>query len=163
MDVRYNEGDAQRARTFATELLGLSPDVILSATTPNLTALVRQAPGIPIVFVLVSDPVTQGFVSNLARPGGNITGFASYEFSIAGKWIDLLKQVVPSLEHVAIVFNPDTSPQNNFLIGATKSAAPSLGVEATATPVHNPAEIERAVESVSLRPRGGLRFRLTCC
>jgi putative ABC transport system substrate-binding protein len=110
------------------------------------------------VFVLVSDPVAQGFVSNLARPGGNITGFASYEFSIGGKWIDLLKQVVPDLAHVAIIFNPDTSPQNNFLIGTIKSAAPSLGVAGTAAPVRDPAEIERAIQSVSLRPHGGLVF-----
>jgi putative tryptophan/tyrosine transport system substrate-binding protein len=158
LDVRWNGGDAERTRAFATELIGLSPDVILSATTPNLTALVRQAPTMPIVFVLVSDPVAQGFVSNLARPGGNITGFTSYEFSIGGKWIDLLKQVVPALAHVSVIFNPDTSPQNNFLLGAIKSAAPALGVEATAAPVHDPAGIERAIESESLLPHGGLVF-----
>jgi putative ABC transport system substrate-binding protein len=118
--------------------------------------LVRQAPTIPIVFTLVSDPVVQGFVSNLARPGGNITGFGSGEFSIGGKWIDLIRQVVPDLTHVAIIFNPDTSPQNNFLLDSVRSVAPSLGLEVTPTAVHDPAGLARAIESVSSRPHGAL-------
>jgi len=158
MDVRWSAGDAERARTFATELIGLAPDVILSATTQNLTALVRQAPTNPIVFTMVSDPVAQGFVSNLARPSGNITGFASYEFSIGGKWIDLLRQVVPDLTHVAIIFNPATSPQNNFLLDSIKSAAPALGVAVAEAPVHDPEGLARAIESVSIKPHGGLVF-----
>src|SRR5262249_21482171 len=129
MHIRWNESNAERARVLATELLGLAPDVILASTTQNLTALVRQAPAIPIVFTGVTDPVAQGFVSNLARPGGNITGFVSYELSIGGKWIDLLRQVVPDLAHAAFIFNPDASPQNNLMLDAIKSAAPSLGIE----------------------------------
>jgi putative ABC transport system substrate-binding protein len=158
MDIRWSKADAERARTFATELIGLAPDAIMSATTENLTALVRQAPTIPIVFVRVSDPVAQGFVSNLARPGGNITGFEAYEFSIGGKWIDLLRQAVPDLTHVAIIFNPNTSPQNNFLIESIKSVAPSLGVEVIPAAVHDPAEMESAIKGQSLRPHGGLVF-----
>jgi putative ABC transport system substrate-binding protein len=158
MDVRWSAGDAERARTFATELIAPAPDTILSATTQNLTALVRQAPTIPIVFTMVSDPAAQGFVSNLARPGGNITGFASFEFSIGAKWIDLLRQVVPDLTHVAIIFNSATSPQNNFLLDSIKPAAPALNVEVTAAPVHDPEGLARAVESVSLKPHGGLLF-----
>jgi putative tryptophan/tyrosine transport system substrate-binding protein len=102
--------------------------------------------------------VAQGFVSNLARPGGNITGFAAYEFAIGGKWIDLLKQVVPALAHVSVIFNPDTSPQNSFLLADIKSAAPALGVEVTAAAVHDPAGIERAIEAESRLPHGGLVF-----
>jgi putative ABC transport system substrate-binding protein len=158
MDVRWSEADVDRARRLATELIGLAPDAILSSTTENLNALVRQAPAIPIVFVNVSDPVAQGFVSNLARPGGNITGFASYESSIGGKWIDLLRQVVPDLTHVAIIFNPDTSTQNKLLLDPTKSAGPVLGVEVIPAPVHDPDSLARAVESASLKPRGGLVF-----
>jgi putative ABC transport system substrate-binding protein len=158
MDVRWSAGDAERARTFATELIGLAPDAIMSSTTQNLTALVRQAPTIPIVFTGVSDPVAQGFVSNLARPGGNITGFSSYEFSIGAKWIDLIRQVAPDLTHVAFVFNPVASPQNNLMVDSIKSAAPSLGVEVTAARAHDPQELVRAVESVSLKPHGGLVF-----
>jgi putative ABC transport system substrate-binding protein len=112
----------------------------------------------PIVFVLISDPVAQGFVSSLARPGGNITGFSSYEFSIGSKWVDLLKQVVPGLRHVTVVFNPDTSQQSNFLIAALEKDAPSLGVEVAAARIHDPASLARAVEEASQRPNGGIIF-----
>ena len=156
LDVRWNAGDAERTRISASELLSLSPDVILSSSTPSLTALLRQGPAMPIVFTQVSDPVTQGFVSNLARPGGNITGFAAYEFSIGGKWIDLLKQMVPGLTRVAIVFSPDASPQSKFLLSAVEATAPSLGVEVSAAPVHDAADIGRAVENMSRQPNGGL-------
>jgi putative tryptophan/tyrosine transport system substrate-binding protein len=155
LDIRWNEGDAaERTRALATELLRLSPDVILASTTPNLTALLRQGPAMPIVFMLVSDPLAQGFVSNLAQPGGNITGFAVYEFSIGGKWIDLLKQMTPTLARVAIMFNPDTSPP--FWLSAFEAAAPALGVEVMAAPVHNPADIRRMVEKISSQPNAGL-------
>jgi putative tryptophan/tyrosine transport system substrate-binding protein len=105
----------------------------------------------PIVFVLVSDPVTQGFVSNLARPGGNVTGFSNYEFSIGGKWIDLLKQIAPGLARVNVLFNPD-------FLNSIQKAAPLLGVESTVAPVHEVADIERAIESASRQPNTGLIF-----
>jgi putative ABC transport system substrate-binding protein len=98
--------------------------------------------------------LAQGFVSNLAHPGGNITGFAEYEFSIGGKWLDLLKQIAPTLVRVGIMFNPDTSP--SFWLSTFEAAAPSLGVEAMAAPVHNTADVERIVEKISSRPNGGL-------
>jgi putative ABC transport system substrate-binding protein len=158
LDIRWNSGDVEASRTIAGELLGLSPDVILTATTPNLTALLRQAPAMPIVFVLVSDPVAQGFVSNLARPSGNITGFLSYEFSIGSKLIDLLKQVVPGLQRVTVVFNPDTSQQNTFLLAALEKDAPSLGVEVAAARVHDTAGLVRAIEEASQRPNSGIIF-----
>jgi putative ABC transport system substrate-binding protein len=155
-DVRWTGGDAERERTFATELLRLSPDVIFALTTPNLTALLRQGPVMPIVFVQVSDPVAQGFVSNLAHPGGNITGFSAYEFSIGGKWIDLLKHVLPGLARVAVIFNPDASPQSKFFISSIEAAAPSLHVETAAVLVHDVAELEREIQSMSGQPNGGL-------
>jgi putative tryptophan/tyrosine transport system substrate-binding protein len=158
IEVRWNAGDAERARTFATELLRPSPDVILASSTTNLTVSLRQGPTMPIVFVLVSDPVTQGFVSNLAHPGGNVTGFSNYEFSIGGKWIDLLKQIAPGLARVDVVFNPDTSPQSKFFVNSIQTAAPLLGVESTAAPIQEVADIERAIESASLRPNTGLIF-----
>jgi putative ABC transport system substrate-binding protein len=156
IDVRWTGGDAERERTFATELLRLSPDVIFALTTPNLTALLRQGPVMPIVFVQVSDPITQGFVSNLAHPGGNITGFSAYEFSIGGKWIDLLQHVVPGLARVAVIFNPETSPQSRFLLDSIKAAAPSLHVEAAGVPIHDLAELERAIQGMSGRPDSGI-------
>jgi putative ABC transport system substrate-binding protein len=159
IDVRWNAGDAERSRAFATELLAFSPDVILSGGTANLTALLRQAPAMPVVFVTVSDPVAQGFVSNLARPGGNVTGFSAFEFSIGGKWIELLKHIAPGLAHVAVIFNPDTSPQSKFMMDSIKAAARSLGVDVMAAPVSGVADIERAVEDVARQPQGGLIFR----
>jgi putative ABC transport system substrate-binding protein len=158
IEVRWSAGEAERARSLASELLRLSPDVLLASSTTNLAALLRLGPTMPIVFVLVSDPVAQGFVSNMAHPGGNITGFSAFEFSIADKWIELLKQISPGLAHVAFVFNPDTSPQSKFFISSLGSAAPSLAVEATAAPVHAAADIQRAIETVSRRPNGGLIF-----
>jgi putative ABC transport system substrate-binding protein len=157
-EVRWNAGDAERARSLAGDLLRLSPDVVLAASTINLAELLRRGPVMPIVFVLVSDPVEQGFVSNLARPGGNITGFSNYEFSIGGKWIELLKRMAPNLTHVTLVFNPGTSPQSQFFVRSIESAAPALGVEPSAAPVHALADIERVIGTVSRRPNSGLIF-----
>jgi putative ABC transport system substrate-binding protein len=157
-DVRSSAGDAERARAVAGELLRLSPEVVLAVSTVNLAEVLRRGPTMPIVFVLVSDPLAQGFVSNLAHPGGNVTGFSAYEFSIGGKWIELLKRITPGLAHVTLVSNPDTSPQTKFFVSSIESAAGSLGVEAAAAPVHSPADIERAIETVSRRPNGGLIF-----
>jgi putative ABC transport system substrate-binding protein len=158
IDIRWNSGEVEGARTAVGEILRLSPDVILSATTTNLTALLRRAPTMPIVFVLVADPLAQGFVSSLARPDGNITGFSSYEFSMGSKSVDFLKQVVPGLRHVTVVFNPDTSQQNNFLITAIEKDAPSLGVEVTSARIHDTAGLARAIEEASQRPNGGIVF-----
>ena len=156
IDVRWNAGDAELARTYAAQLIGLLPDVILTASTVNLT-MVRQATStVPIVFVQVSDPVAQGFVPSLTHPGGNITGFSSYEFSIAGKWLDLLRQIAPELARVAVMFNPEASPQSKFFIAAVETAAQTLGVRATAIPIRTTAEIEPALEGFASEPNGGL-------
>jgi putative ABC transport system substrate-binding protein len=157
-EVRWNVGQVERARSLAAELLQLSPDVILASSTTNLAEVLRRGPTMPIVFVLVADPVEQGFVSNLAHPGGNITGFSSFEFAIGGKWIELPKQIAPGLAHVTLVFNPDTSPQSRFFVTSLESAAPALGVEVTAARVHAVADIERAIETVSRQPNSGLIF-----
>jgi putative tryptophan/tyrosine transport system substrate-binding protein len=158
IEVRWSAGDAERARSLAGELLRLSPDMILAAATFNLTELLRLGPAMPIVFVLVSDPVEQGFVLSLAHPGGNITGFSAFEFSIGGKWIELLKRMAPGLAHVTLVYNPDTSLQSKFFASSIESAAPSLGVDAALSTVHAAADIERAIETASRRPNGGLIF-----
>jgi putative tryptophan/tyrosine transport system substrate-binding protein len=157
VDVRWTGGGGGgREQAAATELLQLSPDVIFALTTPNLAALLRQAPVMPIVFVQVSDPAVQGFVSNVAHPGGNITGFSAYEFSIGGKWIDVLQHVVPGIARVTVVFNPDTSPQSKFLLDSIEAAAQSLHVEAAGVPIQDVAGLERAIQSVSGRPNSGL-------
>jgi putative tryptophan/tyrosine transport system substrate-binding protein len=98
IDVRWNAGDADLARTYAAQLIGLMPDVILASSTTNLTVIQQATSTVPVVFVQVSDPVAQGFVASVAKPGGNLTGFSMYEFSIGGKWVDLLKAAAPGLD-----------------------------------------------------------------
>jgi putative ABC transport system substrate-binding protein len=129
IDVRWNASDATLARTYAAQLLGFQPDVILVASTANLIALQQATNTVPIVFVQVSDPIVQGFVASLTKPGGNVTGFVAYEFSIGGKWLDLLKKIAPEVARVAVMFNPDTAPQSTFFMRSIEAAASPLKCE----------------------------------
>jgi putative ABC transport system substrate-binding protein len=156
IDIRWNASDAALARIYAAQLMGFRPDLILSASTANLIALRQATTTVPIVFVQVSDPVEQGFVARLTKPGGNLSGFSAYEFSIGGKWLDLLKQIAPGLARVAVVSNPDTSPQTKFFMRSIEAAASSLGVRAIAVPVRATADIEPAITSFAREPNGGL-------
>jgi len=156
IEYRWNSGNAERARTFASELVKLAPEVIVSASTTNLAALRRVTSSIPVVFLSVSDPIMQGFVTSLTHPGGNITGFSAYEFSIGGKWLELLKEVAPKLERVAVMSNPDTSPQTKLFLGAIESAAPRFGVKVVATPIRSDADIMHSIEDLAAAPVGGL-------
>jgi putative ABC transport system substrate-binding protein len=132
------------------------PDVLIASTTINLTVIREATSTVPVVFVSVSDPVAQGFVTSMRRPGGNLTGFSVYEFSIGGKWLDLLKEIAPGLARVAVMFDPDTSPQSKFFLREIEATAPSHGVRATAVPVRTTADIEPALESFARQPNGGL-------
>jgi putative tryptophan/tyrosine transport system substrate-binding protein len=156
IDVRWNAGDAQLARIYDAQLIGLMPDVILAPSTTNLTVIQQATSTIPVVFLQVSDPVAQGFVASVAKPGGNLTGFTMYEFSIGGKWVDLLKEIAPDLTRVAVMFNPDTSPQSTFFMRSVEAAAPSLRVQVTAVPVRATADVEPALERFGREPNGGL-------
>jgi putative tryptophan/tyrosine transport system substrate-binding protein len=156
IDVRWNAGDAGLARIYAAQLIGQMPDVILAASTTNLTVIRQATSAVPIVFVLVTDPVAQGFVPSMSRPGGNITGFTNNEFSVGGKWVDLLKEVSPTLSRMAVMFNPDTSPQAKFFMRAIESAAATLGVEVVTLAVRADADIEPALKSFASIPTGGL-------
>jgi putative ABC transport system substrate-binding protein len=159
IEVRLTGGDASIAAAHASDLVRqFKPDVLLAHTTANLVALQRATSTIPIIFMIVSDPVAQGFVPNLSRPGGNITGFAAYEFSIAGKWADLLKQMAPSITNLALVLNPDASPQFDFFFSSLQAAAASLGVAATAVPFRSSAELEAAIERLARAGNVGLIF-----
>jgi putative tryptophan/tyrosine transport system substrate-binding protein len=158
IEYRSNGSDAELARTYAGELVTLGLDVIVAASTSNLIALQRLSPAAPIVFVQVSDPVKQGFVLSFNHPGGNITGFTSYEFSIGGKWLDLLKQMAPATTHVALMFNPHTAPQSKFFMDSLEAAAPSAGVRAAAVPVQSPDELESVIANVARQPNGGIIF-----
>jgi putative tryptophan/tyrosine transport system substrate-binding protein len=156
VDIRWNAGNAGLSQSYAAQLIGLMPDVILVASTTNLTAIRQATSTVPVVFVSVSDPVAQGFVASVRQPGGNITGFSRYEFSIGGKWLGLLKEAAPGLVRVAVMFNPDTSPQLKFFMYAIEAAAESLGVQVIAAPVRATADIEPALESFGRQPNGGL-------
>ena len=156
IEVRWSASNTDLARAYSAELIGLRPDVILAATTLNLTMIRQATSTIPVVFVAVADPVRQGFVSSMRQPGGNLTGFALFEFSLGSKWIDLLKDVMPSLERVAVMFNPDTSPQAKYFMSAINAEAPSLGVQVIPVPVRAFAEIEPALATFAGQPNVGL-------
>jgi putative ABC transport system substrate-binding protein len=155
IETRWAAADVDRIHAFARELVSLQPDLILGQTTPVVAALQRETKTIPIVFVVVADPVGSGFVASLPHPGGNITGFINIEGSLGGKWIETLKDIVPGVTHAALMFNPDTAPvayyQQPF-----EAAARSSGVEPTAVPVRNEADIERIFASLEDKPKTGL-------
>ena len=154
---RWAGGDTDRMQTFAKELMALRPDVILAASTPVVTALLRESRTVPIVFVRVADPIESGFLSNWARPGGNVTGFAFFEPSLLTKWMGLLKEIAPGIERVTVMFNPVTAPGGgSYFLRLAEAAAQSIAVELRAGPVHDVAEIERVVAKVAQPPVGGL-------
>ena len=155
IEYRWAAGDVDRIRAYTRELVALAPDVLVGNGTPALRALRDATHSIPIVFVLVNDPVGQGFIANLARPGGNITGFTIFEHAFAGKWLEMLKEVVPGIIRVAVLQNPDHPAWNSYLraIGAVASG---MGVEVTAAPVNTAADIQAAIPAFALVPNGGL-------
>jgi len=156
IDYRFAAGDPTLFKTYAAELVALSPDAILASNTPAVAALRQQTRTIPIVFVRVSEPVGQGFVQSLARPGGNITGFSVYDAPLMGKWVQLLKEVAPSITRIAVIFNPVTAPYAPLLNRGIEAAAPSLGMTATFAPVHDDPGIEDAIAAPAREPGGGL-------
>jgi putative tryptophan/tyrosine transport system substrate-binding protein len=155
MDVRWTAGNVDRARVVAKELVDQQPDVILAHATPQTAALQRETRTIPIVFVVVSDPIGSGFVVGLPRPGGNITGFVPWEPSMGGKWLQLLTEIAPDVTRVAAIFNPDTAPYvTSIYLPSFEAAARSLRLEPIAAPVHGDAEIESIITSLAREPRG---------
>jgi putative ABC transport system substrate-binding protein len=146
MDIRWGAGDTDRIRALAQELVGRQPDIILTNGTPATSAVQRETRTIPIVFANVGDPVASGIVVRLDRPSGNITGFALYEASMGGKWLELLLEIVPGLKRVAIMFNPDTVPVSSLtFMPSLETAARSLKIAPSIVPVHNDVEIETAI------------------
>jgi putative ABC transport system substrate-binding protein len=155
IDLRWGGGDTTRMRALAQDLVGLQPDRILTVGTPATVALQRESRTIPIVFANVGDPVARGIVAQLDRPGGNVTGFASYEASLGGKWLELLSEITPGLKRAAIMFNPDTVGVSPFM-PSLETAARSLNVVPIMAPVHSDAEIESAIIALGREPGGGL-------
>jgi len=156
IEVRWTGYDPDRMKTFAKELVDLRPDAILSVTTPVTDALVRETQTIPIVIVTVADPVSSGFVTNLGRPGGNVTGFALYEPSMGGKWLEQLKQIAPGVTRVALLFNPATTVPVKFYLSSIEAAASSFSVQTSTAPVHAKDEIEGVIAALAANPGAGL-------
>jgi putative ABC transport system substrate-binding protein len=155
IDARWPAGDVSRVRAYAAELVSRTPDLILATNNPGLAALRQETRTIPIVFAAVTDPVGGGFVESLARPGGNITGFTNFETSLGGKWLELLKEIAPSVTRVAVIHHPETA-SNVAILRSAEAAASSLGLRLTPFGVHNAVEIERAVTAFAAESDGGL-------
>jgi putative ABC transport system substrate-binding protein len=155
--VRWAAGSVERMQMFAKELVDLQPEVILAHSTPATAALQRETQMIPIVFTVVTDPVGDGLVADLRRPGGNITGFMTQEAAMAGKWLALLTEIAPGVKRAAIMFNPATAPSGgSYYVPAFEAGARSLKVAPIAAPVHSDAEIETVITSLGREPGGGL-------
>src|ERR671937_9047 len=148
--------DAEARQRFAKELVALQPDLILSHTTPTTAALLQQTRTIPIIFANVSDPIGSGFVASFRRPGGNVTGFNVSEPTLAGKLLELLKEIAPRLTRVAMLFNPATAPYAEYWLNPFKSAADALAVAATTAPVHEASELESVIAAQARELNGGL-------
>jgi putative ABC transport system substrate-binding protein len=147
IEVRWAGGDVVQIRDYAKELVALQPDVIVARTTPVTAALLEETRTIPIVFIGPSDPVGAGFVASMARPGANATGFTNVEASLGGKWVELLREINPRIDRIAVMFDPKTSPGGGmFYLRQVQDAARSITVETIALPVQNADEIERAIE-----------------
>ena len=157
IEPRFAAGEAAGFESGAAELVALKPDVILAVTTPAVQAVRRKTPTIPIVFVSVADPAQQGLVKNLGRPGGNITGFTNFEFSMGGKWLDVLKQMAPNVARVALMFNPETSAYAELFFRSVAAAAPSLGVkDVMKVPVRDATEIVAKISAIGGEADSGL-------
>jgi putative tryptophan/tyrosine transport system substrate-binding protein len=155
-DRRFTAADPERTRILAAELVATAPDVILASTTIATAALLQQTRTIPIVFVVVSDPVGSGFVASLAQPGGNVTGFINVEAKLVEKTVELLKEIAPATKRAAILFNPLTAPQANYYLRPFEAATHSLGIEPITAPVQDDADIERVIADLAREPVGGL-------
>lgn len=153
---RFASGDFGRIQALSTELVGSAPDLIVASSAPVVAALKEATRTVPIVFCLVIDPVGMGFVTSLARPGGNITGFTPFEFPIIGKWLETLKEIDPGIRWIAFVFNPQTAPYYSVLLREFEAGAASLAAELSATPVLDEAEMEVAITALARQPGGGL-------
>jgi putative ABC transport system substrate-binding protein len=155
IDTRWGADDVDLYRKYAAELVALAPDVILAVGTLSVTALQRVSRSLPIVFASIVDPVGAGVVNSLPQPGGNATGFMIYEYSLAGKWLELLKQIAPNVTRVAVLRDP-TNPSGIAMFGAIRASASSLGVEVSPVSVLDAGEIERAIATFARAPNSGL-------
>ena len=155
IDVRAADGSARQIDDGARALVRSGADVIVAMGTPSLTAIKRHSHSVPVVFTMVADPVGQGLIANLSRPGGNATGLTNFEFGIGGKWLELLRQVDPRMSRVTLIVNP-TNPSNVRFVQPAIDAGKSIGLEVTASAVQSVQDIERAIVAAASKPGGGL-------
>jgi putative tryptophan/tyrosine transport system substrate-binding protein len=157
LDVRWaTPGDAESIQRFAKELVALNPDLIVSNTTPVTAALLQQTRTIPIVFASLADPLGSGFVASFPRPGGNVTGFTVSEPTLTGKWLEFLKEMVPNVARVVMVFNPATAPYAEYWLNSFKAAAASFAVDAIIVPVRDRSELDSIIATQAREPNTGL-------
>jgi putative tryptophan/tyrosine transport system substrate-binding protein len=155
IDTRWGGGDADQFRKYAAELIALQPDVLLATSGATMPALMQATRTVPIVFVQVPDPVGSGFVASLARPGGNATGFTQFDFSLSGKWLEVLKEIAPLVTRVAVLRDP-ADPAGTGQFGAIQIAAPSFGMEVRPIDVREPVEIKSGIAALASEANGGL-------
>jgi putative ABC transport system substrate-binding protein len=153
IDYRWPGGNPERLQTSAAELVAMRPDVILAGTTTALIAVQQATSTLPIVFVQVSDPLARGYVTSLARPGGNVTGFALHEHAIAGKWLELLTEIAPLTTHVGIIYDPANAAQS-YLPNIERASSP--GVKLSTFAAHSRSDVEEAIERIGAEPNGAL-------
>jgi len=157
IDTRWTTtGDVESMQRYAKELVALQPDLIVTQSTPITATLLQETRTIPIVFALVADPIGSGFVASFAKPGGNVTGFVTIEPTMAGKWLELLKEIAPRADRVAFLFNPATATYFEYWLNPFKAAAVSFAVEAIAAPVRDRSELEPVIAEQARTPNGGL-------
>ena len=156
VEHRFAAGDFAQMQAYTAELVNSAPDLIVASSTPVLAALKQATRTIPIVFSVVNDPLGQGFIASLGRPGGNITGFTFVEFALIGKWLEMLKEIAPGVRRMMLMFNPQTAPYYPVFLHEFGQAPAALAVELAAKPVHNEAEVETAVITLAHEPGGGL-------
>jgi putative ABC transport system substrate-binding protein len=156
IEHRFSEGDLARIQAYTAELVRSAPDVIVASSTPVIAALKQATATIPIVFSVVNDPLGQGFVASLARPGGNITGFTFVEFTMVGKWLELLKEIAPGVRRVALIFNPQTAPYYAVYLRNYGRVPATLSVELAAAPVRDEIALEAAVTALAREQARGL-------
>ena len=156
LEYRWSDGDENLLRKYAAELVATSPDLLMTEGTAALAAVNRETKNIPTIFVNVSDPVGQGFVASLARPGGKATGFTLFEFSMATKWVEILRELVPTTQHVGFLFNPVGYRYVDLFFQAVRTAAESFNIDVNPIPVEEDAQIEHSLAALSQQPDTGL-------
>jgi ABC-type uncharacterized transport system substrate-binding protein len=156
IDYRWGDADVDRIQALAKELVGLQPDVLVAHSTPSAKGLLQATRSIPIVFLTVTDPLGQGLVASLSRPGANITGFSVFEFSLGTKWVEVLKQIAPGTRRVTAMFNPETAPYYGMYLRSIEAATSSIGVELIAVELHSETDISNVIRKLGSEPDGGL-------